>query len=232
MKKLNSNFIFGLFFIIIGIIICLQYLGIVLNINYTMVVWGLICLAGLGIVINDQKFSIIPSLMIIVGLWNTLKEADIINYSIFHFIWPISLITIGICLIFNNKVFSRRNKTKIKNQVDNSNNSNLIFNGIFSGIEQRLSTNPFTGLNATALFGGVDLDLRDIVIVDKEVIIDASAFFGGISLIMPDNKYNVVVDDSFAMFGGVENKYKGIFDENKNTIYVNCRAMFGGIEMK
>jgi predicted membrane protein len=227
MKKLNSNFIFGIFFIVLGIVICLKYLGVILNIDYSVIVWSFVCLAGLVMVINDKKFSVFPSLLIVIGLWNTLKEANIINYSIFHFIWPICLITIGLSLIFSNKLFSKRNNLKIKND-----GSTLVFNGIFSGIEQRLSTNPFKGLNATALFGGVDLDLRDVVIVDKEVVIDVSAFFGGVTIIMPDNKYNVVVDDSIAMFGGVDNKYKGIFEEGKNTIYVNCRAIFGGVEMK
>lgn len=236
MKKINANFIIGLFFIILGLLITLNYLDIIVDVNYSVIFWSFVCLTGLGIALNEQKFTTIPSLMVVVGLWNTLKEVGIIEYSIFNFIWPICLFTIGISLVFSNNLFSKRtqNQTSDKNIKESKlNNKNvLVFNGIFSGVEQRLSTNPFNGLNATALFGGVELDLRDIVVIDKEVYIEASAFFGGVTFIMPDNKYNIIVDDSLAIFGGIENKYKGIFNENNNTIIINSKAMFGGVEIK
>ena len=54
--------------------------------------------------------------------------------------------------------------------------------------------------------------------------------FAGIDLVMPED-YNVVVN-SFAVFGGNDNKIKREFDDSKKTININCVSIFGGTDIK
>lgn len=224
MKKINLNAIIGLFLLIVGALLAMQTLDINLNIDYSIIGWSFLSVIGILMMINDRRVSIVPSILTFVGIWKVLNEVGIITGSIFSLIWPIILIIIGANLIFSRKLFC---KTVLNTQ---KNGELPVYNGIFSGVEERIVTKDFKGLIANAIFGGVELDLRDIEIIDN-VPIDISALFGGVTIMLPE-KYNVVKGESLALFGGVENKFRGKFDESKKTIYINSRAIFGGVELR
>ena len=107
----------------------------------------------------------------------------------------------------------------------------LQYNGVFGGVEEIVKTDDFKGLNANAVFGSVELDLRDIELKDENCAINLSSIFGGITILLPEN-YNVVIGESMAIFGGTDNKFKNKNEEGKKTIYVNARVIFAGIELK
>lgn len=224
MKKTNLNVVIGVFLLVIGVLLGLETLNVGINIDYSIIGWTFLSVIGVLMILNDKKVTTVPSILIFVGIWNVLNEVGVIYGSIFDLIWPFILIIVGVNLVFGEKIF---NKTPLNVQ----NNSNaLVYNGIFGGVEERLATKDFKGLTANALFGGVELDLRDIEITDN-VQIDISAVFGGVTILFPD-KYNIVMGESLALFGGTDNKFKGKYDENSKTIYINCRAIFGGAELK
>lgn len=224
MKKISSSFIIGIFFIIAGVILCLNTMGFTLNLDRSVIWWSLLALAGVAIMINEKRPTIIPSLMMVVGIWNVLKACGIITTSVFTLIWPIILIVIGINLMFSQKLFTKTRATQDKDGI-------LTYNGVFGGVTEKLNTKDFKGLNANAVFGAVELDLRNIEVQQKEVYIDAATAFGGITFLMPE-QYNIITTDSMGILGGTENKFSNAFDENKNTIYLSCKAVFGGIEIK
>lgn len=224
MKKVNLNIVLGFFLLIIGVLISLQVLNIGIFISYKTVIFTFITFLGLIIMINDRRVSIFPSILSFIGIWNILREYNLINGSIFQLIWPMIIIIIGINLIFDKKI-----SVAIPKNVANNKNA-LIYNGTFSGIEEKVFSKDFKGLYATATFGGVDLDLRDIEITE-DVVINLYALFGGITIILP-NKYNVAMGESFSLFGGTDNKYKGEFVEGAKTIYICSKAIFGGTEIK
>lgn len=224
MGKINLNAIVGLFLLIVGILVGMERLNISFNVNYGILAWSFLSLIGIFMIINDKKMTTVPSILVFVGLWNVLNELGILSGSIFSLIWPIILIIIGINLIFGKKLFS-------KIPVSIQNNSEVVaYNGIFSGVQETITSKEFKGLAANAIFGGVELDLRNIEIIEN-VKLDISALFGGVTIFLPE-QYNVVIGESLAMFGGTENKFKGKHEEGKKTIYVNIRAIFGGVEIK
>jgi predicted membrane protein len=98
---------------------------------------------------------------------------------------------------------------------------NLNYNGIYFG-----------GVAVTAVFGGIDLNLRN-AIIDKDVIIDVTAIFGGIDIYVPSNVR--VVTNCTPILGGVDNKTVApSMTEGMNmpTIYVNGACIFGGVDIK
>lgn len=224
MKKLNLNVIIGIFLLVFGVLLGLEKLNMGINLDYSLTFWSFLSLMGILMFVNDKKITTVPSILVFVGIWNILRELDLITGSIFSLFWPFILIIVGANLVFGKNLFS-----KMPASVQN-NAGNLVYSGIFSGVEERLSTKDFKGLTANAIFGGVELDLRDIEIIDN-VQLDLSALFGGVSVILPE-KYNVTVVSPLALFGGTENKFKGKNDETKKTIYINSRAIFGGVELK
>ncbi len=224
MKKLNLNVIIGLFLLVIGVLIGLETLDFGIQLDYSVIGWSFLSFIGLVMMINDKKVTTVPSILIFVGVWNALNEVGILSGSIFSLIWPIILIIVGANLVFGKNLFN-----KLPGNIQ-TNPGGLVYNGIFSGVEERLSVKDFKGLTANAIFGGVELDLRDIEITDN-VQIDISALFGGVEITLPE-KYNVMMGESIALFGGTDNKFKGMHDDSKKTIYINSRAIFGGVDLK
>lgn len=224
MKKINFNVILGIFFLLVGSLLILEKFNINVRVDYSILVWSFLMVLGIFMIINDRRISIMPSILTFIGLWNLLNEIGILTGSIFSLFWPIIIIIIGFNLVFAKKLFVNLPPNIQKN------GEVLTYSGIFSGVEERLTDKDFKGLVASAMFGGVELDLRDIEI-NQDVQIDVNAMFGGVTIILPE-KYNLIKGESVALFGGVDNKFKGKNEENKKTIYLNSRTIFGGIELK
>ncbi len=87
----------------------------------------------------------------------------------------------------------------------------------------------FNGATITAVFGSVDLDLRQ-AIINEDIYISATAVFGGIDLMVPSNVR--VEMATTPIFGGASNKTNRPLDENPPTIYINSTNIFGGTEVK
>ena len=101
----------------------------------------------------------------------------------------------------------------------------------FSGSRRRVDSQDFKGGEAFAMFGGVELDLRSAVITQDEVMIDASALFGGVDIQVPEN-WNVIVE-GHGMFGGYEDKTLHTMPENaRPRVVITGSAVFGGVVVK
>ena len=99
----------------------------------------------------------------------------------------------------------------------------------FSEQKVKFDKETFTGADLTAVFGGVECDLRN-AIIESDVVINVSSIFGGIDILVPSNVK--IKTKSTSIFGGVENRSNTNGEENTHTIYVNGTAIFGGVEIK
>lgn len=153
---------------------------------------------------------------------------DIINFDL---IWklalPTILVVIGLLIIFKDTLGGKVNE-EIKKLNDKRNGANT-YCATFSGQKVKFDEELFTGADLTAVFGGVECDLRN-AIIESDVVINASSIFGGIDILAPSNVK--VKTKSTSIFGGVENKSNTNGEENTHTIYVNGTAIFGGVEIK
>ena len=73
------------------------------------------------------------------------------------------------------------------------------------------------------------LDLRK-AIIKEDAVINASAIFGGVEILVPDDV--IVVTKSNSFFGSVSNKTNNDPKKGAHTIYVNGTGLFGGVEIK
>ena len=95
----------------------------------------------------------------------------------------------------------------------------------------RYDNQVFNGAMLSAVFGGIELDLRN-AIIRQNVTIDVSAVFGGIDIYVPS--YVRVVENCSQVFGGVDNRATAPIGTNEQTItiYLNGTCVFGGIDIK
>jgi hypothetical protein len=101
---------------------------------------------------------------------------------------------------------------------------------VFSGASFKGDWVLASQFTAFAMFGGVDLDLRDARFEAPEVTIQASAIFGGVTIIVPDD---VVVHVSGAgIFGGFDGPREPVDARDAVVVRVTGIALFGGVDVK
>ncbi len=101
---------------------------------------------------------------------------------------------------------------------------------IFSGAQRsgRWLLEPET--NVVAVFGGVDLDLREAVLSQREVTINVVAIMGGVSIQVPPG---VRVKTSLsAIFGGSSVPAEDTIDPDAPVVKLTGIALFGGVDVK
>ena len=106
-------------------------------------------------------------------------------------------------------------------------NGNEGYSATFAGNVVTATESPFTGCEADAVFGGLDLDLTGVTIEDGAVI-EASAMFGGIDIKVPAG-VNVKLKRT-ELFGGAKSHVMNQSDGP--VLYVNALCMFGGVDIK
>ena len=223
--KDKGNLIWGIILIVVGIIIGLNSLGIA-NINIFFDGWWalFIIIPSLADIIKrPNKASNYGWL--VLGIVLLLCAQDILKFEVIgKLIFPAILVFIGLSLLFKDKVGK-----KVKEKIKTLNEEGLEeYYATFSGQEINKAGEVFNGASLNAIFGGIDLKLQDVKI-QKDILINATAVFGGIDIIVPSN-VNVKVQ-STSIFGGTDNKITKQ-TENLPTIYVKAFCLFGGVDIK
>ena len=222
-----GNVIWGLAFIIVGVIFGLNALGIT-NINIFFPGWWTLfiiipCLVGF--IKNSNKTGNLIG--IAIGILLLLCAQNIITYALLWKLFiPLVLVVIGLSIIFSSSINSKING-KIK-ELNKSNGEEYC--ATFGEQKVDLQNEQVKNCSLSAVFGSVEYDAKE-GIVNQDTVINASSIFGGVEITVPSG-VSVKVK-STPIFGGVENKVKNKKDaENVPTIYVNAFCLFGGVTIK
>ena len=226
--KRFGNVLWGLVLVVIGLVIGGNALGIT-NINLFFDGWWTLliiipCFRGL-FKEHEKTGNLIG---ILIGTLLFLSCRDLLDFSlIWKLMLPAILVVIGLSMIFKDTIGGRVNK-KIKELNEKKTEKNE-YCATFSGQDVKFNGEAFIGVDLTAVFGGIDCDLRD-AIIESDTVINTSSIFGGIDILVPEN-VKVKIKSS-SIFGGVSDERK--YTENKEgyTIYVNATCLFGGVDIK
>ncbi len=227
---MKKNFLvrafFGVTIAALGGVLLLRNLEII-KFDSWNVFWGTVwavglILAGLTTIISSRKMLTRAwgLLLMAAGVSIGLNAYGIIDVSIWKIFWPVMLIAIGLTV----SVGSGCCKRSKKSAADGSGSEKIA---IFYGEESRVK-GDYTGGSVTAIFGGVDLDLRQAEIKDGAVI-DIFTFCGGVNINMPDDV--IVKNEIHGILGGSEDKTVSK-SSAKKTIYLRGECVLGGLEVK
>jgi predicted membrane protein len=226
MRTKFSNLLWGLFFIIIG----LGFAGNAFHLwNFELFFNGwwtlfIIVPSSISLVRNGMRFW--PMTGLIIGIMLLLSSWGWVDGSIIgKLAAPLILVLLGISMIFKN-MFQGDYRNRIEAKYPGNGSE---YYAIFSGNKYQAMGEKFNGTTLNAVFGGFDLDLRN-AIIDEDVVINATAVFGGINIFVPSNV--IVKVSNVPIFGGVDNKAGTSPDPNAPIIYLNSTCMFGGIDIK
>src|SRR5262245_26373426 len=99
---------------------------------------------------------------------------------------------------------------------------------ILGGIERRNTSSAFRGADASALLGGVKLDLSDATMEGDQARIHVSAFMGGVELRIPRDW--TVVNHVTPVMGGVEDHTRS--GDGSKRLVVEGTVFMGGLEIR
>ncbi len=227
MKKI-SKISWGAVLIAIGVIFSLNAFGIT-DIKVFFDGWWtlfIIVPCFIGIFTDREKTGNIIGLLI--GLFLLLCCQNVLSFGM---LWklaiPAVIVIIGLKLILGG-LFGEKAVKMISESRQNGDNIKIGC-ATFSGQDMNFDGEVFSGAELTAVFGGVECDLRT-AIIEKDCAITASAIFGGIDIYVPD--YVNVKINSNSIFGGVSGKNKRPPIQGGVTLYINATCIFGGIDIK
>lgn len=200
----------------------------VINISWD-IFWGTVwaagfVLSGLVNIFNYRnKTSWIWGLLLVaIGVLIGLNSYGIVDVSIWKVFWPVVLIAAGLAMMFNTSPKSVKRSKKLNK--DGAGNEKIA---CFWGEEDAVK-GDYTGGSLVAIFGGVDLDLRQAKIKDGSVI-EIFTFCGGVNITLPDD---VIIENEVRGFlGGTDDKTLPK-DSAKKTLHLKGECILGGLEIK
>jgi len=225
MKRFGT-ILWGLVLIAIGLIWALNATGITDVDVFFKGWWTLIIIIPcfIGLFRDNDKIGNLIGLLIGIAL--LLACNGLLDFQLlFKLIVPFILVCIGLSIIFKDVL-----QRKVNDRIRQLNKEGLEeYYATFAGQKLDMTNEEFKGCSLNAVFGGIELNLRDAKMKDEQVI-NASSIFGGVAITVPAN-INVKVK-STPIFGGVSNKVPVIKGENIPVLYVNAFCLFGGVEIK
>ena len=147
-------------------------------------------------------------------------------YLTWNDVWPLILIGAGVLMLWN------RLYTPSRPVSGGSPEGALNVHAVFGGVERKVTTDDFRGGHVSAMFGGIDLNLRKAGMRGESAIVDISVVFGGVEIKVPLNWIVVVEGSSF--FGGFSDKSAQPAADMPGVkrLLVRGSVVFGGVDIK
>ena len=185
--------------------------------------WTLFIIVPCAISIISSGFGNFATIGLAVGILLLLNCQGIVLDDAFRkLLIPMILVLIGINLIVRNLLNGSAN-------VKATYTKEACHAATFSANRVIIPNMKYSGGELDAIFGGVTLDLRG-AIIDENIIINATSIFGGVDIYLPN--YVKVKVNSTSFFGGVGNKVRRQTQDGCPIVYINAICMFGGVDIK
>ena len=215
--------IIGIIILLIGILYLIEIFNPGFHLEFD-IIWPVVLIAiSIYYIIKEEKLDFTKIMMLFIGLWFLLVNTSLVTGPYDKAFWPVVLILVGGYIVMNSLNMGKKN-TKIKA----SKHSKDYF-GIFSEVKDSIKTKNFKGADVYCIFGGAELDLKDVEL-KEDTILNVYSFFGGATIKVSDN-YNIVCN-STAILGANENKASSDIDKSKPKLIINCISFCGGTEIK
>ena len=226
MKKFE-NILWGIAFIVVGLILAGNAIGIT-NIDIFFDGWWtlfIIVPCFIGLFNDSDKTGNVIGL--VIGGTLLLACQGLLNFEmVWKLVVPVALVIIGVSIIFKDSIHGKINSEISK--INKSQKDIPSYCATFSEQNANFENEEFRGADLTAVFGGVKCDLRQ-AIINSDTVIKAESIFGGVEIYVPSNVK--VKIKSTPIFGGVTDKSVHN-QESEHTIYINSTCIFGGVDIK
>lgn len=211
--KLSTNIIIGILLVVVAI----GYIGNVFEVwNFTLFFpgwWTMLIIIPAVVSIAGSGFSARNCGWLVIGGLLFVRQSGILPSWLSKLFVPLIILAIGFFIILRAK----------------DGKSSPLYVAIFSGRTPNFNGKEFTGAICAAIFGGVDLKLKEATIKDGATI-DVLVIFGGVDVILPEGVNAEVA--CIPLFGGISESDRRVHDTSNPTVKINALCVFGGGSVK
>lgn len=222
--RITPRLIVGLGILTLGLLWTLDNLNLIES--HAITQWWPTILIAVGLVrFLDPRCSRIGSFFItVLGVLLLLDTLDYANVD-FGDLIPIGIAVLGAKLVWD--ALGRRPGRAREANSDPASVINAF--AMMAGVRRQSTAPDFRGGDATAIMGGVEIDLRHAQIpAGAEAAIDAFALWGGVEIIVPDHWR--VVGSVLPLLGGFDDKT--LSPPTGPVLLVRGAAIMGAIVVK
>lgn len=183
----------GVLVVLAGVVLLLERTGVV-DVDLGTVVgtlWPLVVvLVGVTSLLLVPRAWFGPVVLTAAGVVLLLDRLDVLDVSVWDYLWPVAVILIGLGITFGAAARSEQE-------------DRITAIAFWWGTQRRSRTRRFRSASLTAIMGGVELDLRDADI-EGSARIDVFTFWGGVEIKVPRTWQ--VRTSGLPLLGGWEDK--------------------------
>jgi hypothetical protein len=196
-RRLPTQVLFGLLVVAIGVVLLAETTNLFDARFLLDYVPSVFILLGLYAMVRSGFRNLFgPAVVVVVAAaWQAVTLDLVPVDSVWQF-WPLVLVLLGLSLVVD----------YFRGRPAEGSDAGAYVSAFaaFGGSEKRSTSRSFTGANLTALFGGVELDLRDAAVADPPARVNAVALFGGVEVHAP-REWAVEID-VLPLFGGTSDE--------------------------
>jgi predicted membrane protein len=227
----GGGLIWGIAMVLVGVAFLLDHMGYI-NIDRVWRFWPLILIVAGATHLTEPQRRFWGIILIIAGVVFQLNQLGISHFG-WGELWPLVLIAAGLMILWGS--IEARNRPTASAPSNGDPRTTLNENVVFGGIERRVNTQNFEGGHINAVFGGVELDLRDAGMQADDATLEVNALFGGVEIRVPESWH--IAFRGTPIFGGLTDKTRtSTRDVPEGTkpkvLYLTGSVIFGGVEIK
>lgn len=187
---------------------------------------AILIVVGLVRLLDPHKNRFASVLFMVVGAVLLLDNLDVSDVDLRDLI-PLGIAAIGAKLIWDAIRRPKQSPLLVTGDPD----STFSAFALWAGVKRQTTSDEFRGGDATAIMGGVEIDLRNAKVRDGEqAVIDAFALWGAVEITVPENWR--VVSKVLPLMGAFEDKTRVTKDTTGPTLVIQGTALMGGIDVK
>ena len=233
-----TRYVIGLLLVALGILLLLDNttaFGVDWSLFGTwwpvlLIAWGL--WGVFGMFSGGFRLRIWAVILLLLGVGFQLSELGLWDWD-FSQLWPVAIVLVGLYLLLGRRGrrgFRRRNNSGRSGRSSVSSGSTWSSVHVFSGGEDRVTSQEFRGGEAVAIFGGSDLDLREAALADGQADLEVTAIFGGVQLRVPPG-WRVNLRNVTLLGGNEQSRQQPAPEDTTGELTITGTVIFGGLEI-
>ncbi|MCU6434381.1 cell wall-active antibiotics response protein [Undibacterium sp. Jales W-56] len=194
--------------------------------------WPMVFIAFGGLKMAQTRHGsgyIIGGALVAAGVLMTLSNMGIVYFRMRDW-WPMFIIMAGLAVVFKGVRREKENASKSPGLSGMSAMADTTIDAVafMSGNNMSVVSQDFRGGEATAVMGGIEIDLRQASI-QSEAVLQVFAMWGGIVLKVPADW--TVVSNGIPIMGGIDDKTVPPMAPVKRLV-IEGYVIMGGVEIK
>ena len=250
-KGMSAVSVIGVALVVLGVMFLLEKSGLFgPNASIVATYWPALLIVGglLGLAGGGFRFRVWPLVLLVIGVIFLLSNMGLLWWD-WGLLWPVALIFVGLVLL--TRRFSPRRRKR--NAVSASSPGSVVVEGmsgrgqswsrnrsggrtfqaghIFSSGSEQVNSQEFRGGEVSAVFGSMELDLREAALADGGAVLETTVVFGSLELLIPPEwRVNIETTTTFGEAG--MKRTQPTESETAGVLTVTGTVVFGSIEVK